>query len=335
MLFSSYLFVFCFLPAALAGFAALARFAGRAAAALWLVGASFFFYGWWTSSFRPPAGGFDRIQLRGGAADRLRRLKAADSVRPAWVRHCLRSRRLGLFQIFGVGPRVPAAARVDRVYAGGPSAAARDQLLHLHPGRLPDRHAPRRGSGEGPAELSPVRHLLPAPDRRTGAAPSRDDAAIRRPGDVSALGREHRGRPDDLLDRAGQEGARRPAFGYRRGGLFQRGPACAAARLGSGPRVLAAAVFRLLRLLGHGDRNRPPVQCAVPGELQLALQGAERHRLLAALAHDADALSDALSLQSDLAPDRATPGGTRATDRPAAIRHRIRRDGTWSRPSSP
>ncbi len=53
MLFSSYVFVFCFLPVVLAGFAVLARFSGREAAALWLVAASFFFYGWWNPAFVP------------------------------------------------------------------------------------------------------------------------------------------------------------------------------------------------------------------------------------------------------------------------------------------
>ena len=47
MLFSSYSFLFCFLPAALAGFALLSRFRGPKAAKLWLVLASLAFYGWW------------------------------------------------------------------------------------------------------------------------------------------------------------------------------------------------------------------------------------------------------------------------------------------------
>jgi len=47
MLFSSYSFLFCFLPAALVGFCLLSRFRGPKAAKLWLVLASLFFYGWW------------------------------------------------------------------------------------------------------------------------------------------------------------------------------------------------------------------------------------------------------------------------------------------------
>lgn len=53
MLFSSYVFVFCFLPATLAGFFALVRLGGRPAGAIWLVAASFVFYGWWNPTFVP------------------------------------------------------------------------------------------------------------------------------------------------------------------------------------------------------------------------------------------------------------------------------------------
>jgi len=47
MLFSSYSFLFFFLPAALAGFGLLSKYHGPKAAKLWLVLASLFFYGWW------------------------------------------------------------------------------------------------------------------------------------------------------------------------------------------------------------------------------------------------------------------------------------------------
>ena len=46
MLFNSYSFIFLFLPLTLAGFFLVARLSHRAAA-LWLVLASIFFYGWW------------------------------------------------------------------------------------------------------------------------------------------------------------------------------------------------------------------------------------------------------------------------------------------------
>jgi D-alanyl-lipoteichoic acid acyltransferase DltB (MBOAT superfamily) len=50
MLFSSFVFVFAFLPVALGGYYLAARF-GRALAAAWLVAASLVFYGWWDPRF--------------------------------------------------------------------------------------------------------------------------------------------------------------------------------------------------------------------------------------------------------------------------------------------
>jgi len=50
MLFNSYIFIFAFLPAALLIFYRLGKVSHRLAA-LWLVAASLFFYGWWNSRF--------------------------------------------------------------------------------------------------------------------------------------------------------------------------------------------------------------------------------------------------------------------------------------------
>jgi alginate O-acetyltransferase complex protein AlgI len=47
MLFSSYIFLFVFLPVTLVGFCLLARFLGPKPAKLWLTLSSLFFYGWW------------------------------------------------------------------------------------------------------------------------------------------------------------------------------------------------------------------------------------------------------------------------------------------------
>src|ERR1039457_1502358 len=47
MLFSSYIFLFLFLPTTLVGFGLLSRYRGAKAAKIWLVLASLFFYGWW------------------------------------------------------------------------------------------------------------------------------------------------------------------------------------------------------------------------------------------------------------------------------------------------
>src|SRR3974377_88472 len=47
MLFSSYIFLFVFLPVTLSGFCLLARFIVPKPAKLWLTIASLVFYGWW------------------------------------------------------------------------------------------------------------------------------------------------------------------------------------------------------------------------------------------------------------------------------------------------
>ncbi|CDF96842.1 MULTISPECIES: MBOAT family protein [unclassified Pseudomonas] len=51
MLFTSFEFIFAFLPVAFLGFFLLARFWGREAAAIWLAAASLFFYGWWSTTY--------------------------------------------------------------------------------------------------------------------------------------------------------------------------------------------------------------------------------------------------------------------------------------------
>ncbi len=51
MLFSSYIFLFGFLPVTLAGFCLLSRRAGPKAAKIWLSLASLFFYGWWNPAY--------------------------------------------------------------------------------------------------------------------------------------------------------------------------------------------------------------------------------------------------------------------------------------------
>jgi alginate O-acetyltransferase complex protein AlgI len=53
VLFTSYAFLFAFLPVALAGFFLAARWAGQRAAALFLVASSFVFYGWWNPAAVP------------------------------------------------------------------------------------------------------------------------------------------------------------------------------------------------------------------------------------------------------------------------------------------
>lgn len=53
MLFTSFQFIFVFLPVVFCGFFLLARFAGRQSAAIWLAATSVFFYGWWSTKYVP------------------------------------------------------------------------------------------------------------------------------------------------------------------------------------------------------------------------------------------------------------------------------------------
>ena len=60
--------------------------------------------------------------------------------------------------------------------------------------------------------------------------------------------------------------------------------------------LYVSALFRLLRLFRHGDRNFADVRHFPAAEFQFALQGDEHHRFLAPLAHDVVAVPARLSL---------------------------------------
>ena len=94
------------------------------------------------------------------------------------------------------------------------------------------------------------------------------------------------------------------------------GPYAAPAGVDGRGRLHAADLFRLLGLYRHGAGARPVLRHQAAAELQFAAQGVEHHRFLAQLAHDADALPDRLSLQSDgaVADDGAgSPRGVRVS----------------------
>ena len=79
--------------------------------------------------------------------------------------------------------------------------------------------------------------------------------------------------------------------------------------------------FDFSGLYRHGAWARPVLRHQAAAELQLAAQGVEHHRFLAALAHDADALPDRIPLQSVGAVVDETPGGEGACpDLAGAIR---------------
>ena len=96
--------------------------------------------------------------------------------------------------------------------------------------------------------------------------------------------------------------------------------------LGRRARLHLPALFRLLRLLGHGDRARPDVRHPAAAQLQLALQGGQHHRLLAPLAHHAVALPARLPLHpARRQPARRRRAATSTCDHDAARRPVARR----------
>src|SRR5437016_4009619 len=89
------------------------------------------------------------------------------------------------------------------------------------------------------------------------------------------------------LLRAGEEAPDRgPAQPVRRQAVLRSRSPRPDQRLGGCGGVLTAALLRLLRLFRHGRRARLVAGLPVPAELQLAVQGRQRLRLLATLAHE-------------------------------------------------
>ena len=111
------------------------------------------------------------------------------------------------------------------------------------------------------------------------------------------------GRSRDLCDRAGQESGHR---GYVR--AAGRSAVCRGCqgrhagirrRLGGRADLHAAALFRLFRLFRHGDRACSDAGDQAAAELPFAAAGRCHHRILAALAHDPAALPHRLCLPAD------------------------------------
>ncbi len=75
------------------------------------------------------------------------------------------------------------------------------------------------------------------------------------------------------------------------------------------PGLLLPDLLRFQRLLGHGDRSRPDAGVRLPQELRLALQGRVHHRFLAPVAHLAFDLAARLSLH----PTRGQSAGAGRT----------------------
>ena len=166
--------------------------------------------------------------------------------------------------------------------------------------------------------------LFPAPDRRPDPSPSRDHAAIRGPADLSAERRERRDRLQHVHLRTVQEGSdRRSDRRFRAAGIRPLVLGRPGRGLDRCARLRRAALFRFLRLLGHGDRAGPDVRGSLSAQFQFALQGREHSRLLAALAHDADALAHLVHIPTDPAADHAAPLRPRRRPLPQGIAGRV------------
>ena len=102
---------------------------------------------------------------------------------------------------------------------------------------------------------------------------------------------------------------------------FRAGFAPLARCLVRGVRLRLPDLFRLLRLLGHGDRARADVRLRVREELRLSVQVAEHHGVLAPLAHLALDLAAGLPLHPPgresrgRGPDLPEPDGRHAARR--------------------
>ena len=147
-----------------------------------------------------------------------------------------------------------------------------------------------RGRVRPTRERAPVhglRRALPASRRGADRPLQRHRAPAAPPHAATDVGRRRR-RPLLPRVRARQEAARRRhARSRRRPPVRVAGDARLRGRLDGGDRLLAPALLRLLRLLGHGRGARAARRLPLPPELQLAVQGAEHLGLLAPLAHDA------------------------------------------------
>ena len=262
----------------------------------------------------------DRGELRlrpGAARPRRRRQPGAAAQRGAGARHPRQRRLPRLFQIrqlLGLGGERPDGVRLHLPQR---DPAARHLLHHLPEDRLPDR----RGRPADPQlhleRLPLVRDVLPAADRGTDRALQRDDPAVRAR-HLPVRHRPLRHRPDALLLRPLQEGgARRRHCRACLAGLRlrrHRGGGDAHPGLARRGRLHPADLLRLLRLQRHGLRRGAVLRRAAAGQLRLAAPGPQHHRLLAALARDADPLPDGLCLQPAGAGADPAAGGAGAGD---------------------
>ena len=288
MLFTTYAFLFGFLPIVLLGWWSLRPRGVRLA---FLTGASWVFYAWWDWRFLP-------LMVGTTSVDFIAALAIARSSDARWRRILLAvslSVNLGILFYFkyttffltslnGLGALVglDAPLPVLRVllpigisfYTFNSMSYTIDVFLR--------RVEPTRNILEYTTFVALFPHLIAGPIVRfTDIAHTLRRPALR----LELVPRDRRALLPRL--RTGQEAAHRgSARSVCRPPVRGARPAGPSRRLGGGRRLHAPALLRLLRLLRHGGRPRTAARIPLPPELQLATQGPEHRRLLEALAHD-------------------------------------------------
>ena len=180
MLFNSFPFIFMFLPAVVLGFYLLAR-VSHAGAASWLALSSLFFYGFWSPRYVGLLAGSIAANFVLGRWIALAHARQAERRKKQLLVVALAANICALayykyanFFIGNVNDILGTAWHIGKIILPlGISFFTFTQIAFLV-----DAYQGKVARIQLRA-LRAVRHLLPAPDRRAGAAPQGDDAAVR------------------------------------------------------------------------------------------------------------------------------------------------------------
>ena len=247
-----------------------------------MIGASYFFYGWWNPRYIPLLAGVTAIsQLSAIAVQR----QSSERAPPVGDGHRRRpdARAAAVLQVlrvlhdqrdeYGRGPR---PALQPAAHAG--TAADRRVVLHVHGDQLRRGCLSPRLRGRVLVRRDALSVVLPSPRRRADRAARRADPADRRPPRRAAHRRRRRGMAHPR--RPVQEGRHRelPRDRDRRPGLRRPVTARMARDRRRHRRLRGPDLLRLLRLHRHRDRRGEAARVPVPAELRPAVLGPRRSR---------------------------------------------------------